>query len=797
VGGALSLLHTPFAELSIPDHNRPDGKPPPEAVPLEGDLRVASGTTGRQTYEAPLPFRMRTLFFSVAPPGMAVTTESGDVIPHAKHALPGVVRWSYTANTVRISAPLKGEHLTERRYFLSYPRATEREAVLNFEFSGEAEPEDFVRTAIQDGPVSRTGLLLPAPGVAAWEMIVPPAAELHFAPGLVLPEVRDGPESDGVTLTWEVDRGGTSTTVWKRRLDPGEFRSERVDLSAWAGQDIRLVLRSDPGKSAVFDYAFVGDPQVASRKGDPHRVVMVFVDTLRADHLGTYGYQRQTSPLVDEFASRAVVFDAARSVAPWTLPTARSLMTGRHPELFDSAATLQAQLQAQGWATAMFAGNWYLSPNFGINRDWGQHRLVNWPLAEDQVDQALKWFEEVEGRDAFLMVHFMDPHLPYREPKRYRSLWAKEPPETLGEEFHRNTVLRYRLEASDREYVVDRYDGSIRYVDDEVGRLLEGLEEDDIVIFFSDHGEEFWEHGGFEHGHTLYDEVIRVPLVVRAPGLAPSRVEAPVSLLDLAPTVLDLLGYEVGDVDGLSLVPAMTGDKEALAALAGRDLAFGRPLYGDARWGTLRSHQKYTTTRGREYLYELATDPGETRNRLYGEEMAQIYRGRLANGLGTEVGTGFRLLPNSVSAPPKVDLVAEVHVPGGVKSAWIGDDPTAKSAATISVEGDVVTFTWLAGFRYAREVFIVPEAPWEEAAVGMRVDLTMGPETSSHVMGEKVLRKAITGTLARMRLGGRSVQLNRAIAPIPHADTPAPQGYDAELAEMLRAMGYAVGSEPE
>jgi arylsulfatase len=641
-------------------------------------------------------------------------------------------------------------------------------------------------------------LLLPAPGVASWEVTVPPAAELHFSPGLVLPEVRDGPESDGVTLSWAVDHGGTTTTVWKRNLDPGEFRVERVDLSTWAGQQIRLVLRSDPRGNEVFDYAFVGDPQVASRKEDPRRVVMVFVDTLRADHLGTYGYHRDTSPVLDRFASEAVVFEAARSVAPWTLPTARTLMTGRHPELFDSATTLQGRLQAKGWATAMFAGNWYLSPNFGINRDWGKHQLVNWPLAEDQVDEALKWLEEVEGRDAFLMVHFMDVHLPYQEPGKYRSLWAKEAPDTLGEVFHRSTVLRYRLEPADREYVVDRYDGSIRYVDDQFGRLLEALDESDTVLYFSDHGEEFWEHGGFEHGHTLFEEVLRVPLVIRAPGLPPARVEAPVSLLDVVPTVLHLLGLGVGEVDGQSLLSAMLGDEEAQEALVERDQAFGRPLYGEARWGTLRGHEKYTTTRGREFLFDLATDPGETRNRLYGEEMARIYRDRLATGLGTEVGTGFRLLPNTISAPPPYDLVAVVRVPGGVKSAWVGEDPTAKSAATVSMEGDTVTFTWPAGFRYAREVFLVPEAPWNEAVVGMQIDLTLGPEQeSSHTLNEKVARKAITGTLARMTVGGRSIQLSRAIAPIPHADTPAPRGYDPELAEMLRAMGYAVGSDHE
>src|SRR5690606_22121474 len=176
---------------------------------------------------------------------------------------------------------------------------------------------------------SMQGLLLPAPGRAAWDVEVPEAAELTFRAGLVQPELAEGDRSDGARLSLEVEASGGARTLWSGSLRSGRFDLVRVDLSEHAGETVRLRVRSDPGASARYDYVFLGQPVLASRSENPRRVVLIYVDTLRPDRMSLYGHERPTSPAIDAWARGAVVFDQARSVAPWTLPSARSVVTGR------------------------------------------------------------------------------------------------------------------------------------------------------------------------------------------------------------------------------------------------------------------------------------------------------------------------------------------------------------------------------------------------------------------------------------------------------------------------------------
>jgi len=316
-------------------------------------------------------------------------------------------------------------------------------------------------------------------------------------------------------------------------------------------------------------------------------------------------------------------------------------------------------------------------------------------------------------------------------------------------------------------------------------------------VFLSDHGEEFWEHGEFEHGHTLYDEVLRVPLVVKAPGLEPGRVTEPVSLLDVTPTILDLLDLEPSaPLEGWSLVPAMHGAPDAREALAGRDQAFGRVLYGETRWGTLRGTGKYTTTGGVEIVHDVELDPLEQVDRLRGSpEIAPEYRKRLGQALGTEVRLGFRLFANDVLTPGDQDLVARVTVPGGVARAFVADDPTGTTGAEVRVEGDTVVTTWPKRFRMVREVFVVPNAPFDEASTGLAIECQFGDLVARDRIDGPERYEPDDAALLALSMGGRTVRLSRAVVPMPYATGQALEGYDDELAEMLRAMGYAVGDD--
>jgi arylsulfatase A-like enzyme len=787
-------VNVPFAALELPPHSRPHAAEPPTRIPLR-----AWKTGEHGAGNVPMPIRTRNLYFHRPSPGMLMERADGTLVPHKSNAVEGAPHWTYDRETIRLFGwpELPGPDdlvLIDRD-------GTTGERNLNLASSG-LSPEDFARSTVQAGDISRSGLLLPAPGLAAWEIEVPPFAELHFAPALIQPEVIDGPPSDGATLTLTFTTAGATTTLWEGALRDDAFTPVHLDLAAHGGQRGRLEARTSPGADNRFDYVFLADPVVASRKQSPRKVFLVFVDTLRADHVSAFGYERDTTPALSALADRGARFTQARNVAPWTLPSTRSVLTGNDPEQYFSSPTLQGRLRDAGFATAMFAGNIYLGANFGLNRDWGTHQVELLPRANTQLDRALAWLDEHEGRDALLLLHLMDPHLPYKEPAEYRRMFAGDPPEKLRRDvFHRPDVLAARLRTDEeRQYIRDRYDNNIRFADDQLARLYDRMGPDDILVFFSDHGEEFWDHGGFEHGHTLFDELLRVPLVVVAPQLPTATVDAPVSLLDIAPTVLDLLGLPADGMKGSSLRALATGDREATALFTARAQAFGRPLYGDERWGVLTEQRKYSTVAGAEDLYDLSSDPGETEDLLSRKGAdASGLRSTLSASLGREVREAFRLSNRGARKPPADDLIATVHLPGGIDAAWVGDDPTSSSAATIALSEDklTATVTWVRGFRGTRNVWVVPKQPISEATPTLTITLTAGAESAPFVV-EADKPTAPNGkrvVLGSARVGERGFEAGFGITPLPDAAGAALVGYDPALADQLRAMGYVVGDE--
>lgn len=791
-GAPVMLDRAPFAELEVPADSR-DGRAPPESVAIAGPWDLVSGTEQRRLYRAPLPIRPRAMFFNKPPVGMKVTSGAAEV------PLTGPRTQGYAFNASTITATVALTDAAPTDWVVHYPMAQAREASLNFAFAGDTSKEAFVQANVQVGATSMDGLLLPAPARAAWDVAVPAAGELWFRAGLVPPEVSDDAPSDGATAVVELDDGGATTVLWTRSFAAGEaFADVKVDLSAYAGRTVRLRLRTEPGASTRFDYVFFGEPVVASRKADAKRVVFVFADTVRRDHLSLYGYSRDTSTPLDTWAKGAVVFEQARSVAPWTLPSARSLLTGRQPEEWEVATTLQRRLRDLGWATAAYEANVYLSSNFDMQRDFGVHEVER-TSGDVEVDRALAWLDAHEGRDSFVVVHFMDSHLPYKEPAAYRYRYTKADQtgeDELPEWFERGHISKLRSATpAIRQYVVDRYDQALAFEHDEIGRLLRNLRDDDIVVYFSDHGEEFWDHNGFEHGHSLYDELLRVPLVIKAPGLSPGRVNASVSLLDVTPTVLDLLGLPHDGLDGASLAGAMRGDAAAATQLDARDLAFGRPLYGNERWGVLHAGQKYTTTEGRESLYDVTTDPAERDDLLTGKEDADahVWRALLGGALEREVALGYRLFTTRASTVPG-DLVARVTVPGGHARAWIGADATDQSAARVELDGESAVATWLAGYRGTREVFLVPNRPVVETTPL----LTLATTTAEGKPVERLMPPGVLPVPGAVRApmmrgpvsAGRTLALGWAITVAPSAqDTPI-RGADDEVKHALEALGY-------
>jgi len=828
-GRSIRLRQLPFAELSIPDQSRPDDAAPPAKIPVDGPWRyVGSTRAGMYKYKTPVPIRPRGLFFHQPQPGLVLTDPDGTAVDYDRYGTHERPRFSIDRENVYVYMPDRTP--PEGVWHLSYPRALDREKALNFVLqSRTTSREEFVWQSIQDDHDHRRGLLLPAPGTAAWTLEVPKAGELTFASGLVEPEIREGIGSDGATLVVEVEHEGKTKQHGRFGLAIRELESRRIDLSDYAGEPITLRFRTEPGGNPNFDYAFVAEPTVASRLADPVRVLMVFVDTLRPDHLSLYGYERETSEAIDHLAETAAIFEEARSVAPWTLPSARTIVTGRQPERYDApdTRTLPAILGEAGFATGFIAGNVYLSVNFGMHRDWDLHRVGLWPSASEVTDDALAWLARHEGRDAVLQVHYMDPHLPYLEPSTYRPLYAGLGPAGLRTEFHLSDVRRARLEndPEGQQYIRDRYDNNVRYATDQIARLIEKLDDNDVLLLYSDHGEEFWEHGGFEHGHTVFDEVLRVPLVIRAPGVKARRIDAPVSLLDLTPTILDLVGLPIPDnVEGSSLVGVLRGEEGAEAAFEARDQGFGRPLYGMERWGVLHQGMKWSTTEGREALYDLDADPEESDNLLKRptDDAGAEYRKHLAEALGREVRAGYRITPTRARVAGAGDVRPTwglCTVEGGLKEAWVGNDPLEFGLAEVErIEGRSVIeeklaayqilghplpeepgrayeICWTSGKAGTREIYLMPERPLDEVGATLACsvyegDATGGRRSTLRVHPRRATLGAVRTPIARTKLQQRQVLLQFGISPLPTEGFVDVDGTDDEMSQSLTAFGY-------
>ena len=348
------------------------------------------------------------------------------------------------------------------------------------------------------------------------------------------------------------------------------------------------------------------------RAASPSSVILIVVDTLRADHLGTYGYERPTSPKLDAWAQDAAVFEYAFSTSPWTLPSFGTLFTGQLPSrhlagTFDHGAdnrppdrsqfrqldasllTLAEVATAAGFATAAVVNNAFLGPRFGVDRGFatydfspaGNRKLRR---ADVVVDRALEWLRHHQEAPFFLVVHMFDPHMNYDPPDATRGFFSSQLPATgLPRITERIRATLRQGGELDRDYLIALYDEEILFVDSQLGRLFEsldadGLGDDAVVVLTSDHGEELFDHDGFEHGHTVYNELLRVPMVVRGPGIRPARHGMPVSLLDVYPTVVAAFGQAgSGALPGRSLWPVLS---EAAGSLPRRPAFAERTLYG-------------------------------------------------------------------------------------------------------------------------------------------------------------------------------------------------------------------------
>jgi len=781
-------------ELEVAEQSRSDV---PAHAFVQGPWRIVHSVAGVRTWEASLPVRPRTLFFHRPPSGMKLERKRSDAPEKFRKVEPlggvenaaKVNTWSFSANAIHVRRPIADGAPDPGEYRVRYPRAREREKALNRSMSDQSDAE-FVFRSVQIGDTNRHGIFLPAPSRIRYAVDVPTNGHLRFDAVVVPPEsALDGVQSDGAEIVIAVGRGDDATEIDRIAVGPSYARHS-VDLSRYQGTQIDLSIETHGLAENTLDYVFVAEPTLYTPQHNPRQMVLVFIDTLRPDAMSLYGYERETSPRIDAWASDAAVFTEARSVAPWTLPSARTMVTGTHPERWDKVTRLQNRLAASGWATGMVAGNVYLSSNFDMADGWGMHRCINWPQGSVQVQRGLRFLERHSDQDAFLLLHLMDMHLPYTEPLQYRSMFAGSPPPELGGSYflrHEINRAAKTLGEDGKAYVRGRYDNNMRYLDDQIARLFSRLSEDATVMIVSDHGEEFWEHDGFEHGHTLYDEVIRVPMVLKGPDIQAGVFDAPTSLIDVAPTLASIAGVDTAGMIGADLRLLASGN--ATDMFNQRPQAFGRPLYGLRRWGSLVDGTKFTVHKGLEEIYDLRTDRAEATNIVESVDSTAAKQA-LGTALDRPVASVWRIAPSKSSSAKSVHVTLRTPV----SAAWVGDDPTMKGKASVNIESDRTVLRWPKQ-RGMVEVFLVPPDPLPDS---IDIDISIGSRTETHtvVLIDRERPKAgLPDLMLNERMAGRRIRMTTTVAPIPSDLDSAIQGFDSEVAGDLESLGYIEAEE--
>jgi len=386
-------------------------------------------------------------------------------------------------------------------------------------------------------------------------------------------------------------------------------------------------------------------------------VIVILVDTLRTDVLGCYGATYGATQHMDDLAREGFRFDQAIATSGWTLPSVASLFTGTWPTIHgglgkhmmlspirDELPTAAEVLQEAGYETSAFTNAAFLNPALHLDRGFDRYNHMDarndeTRRADETVDLVLELMTERKDQTNFVFVHLFDPHLDYDPPADYRTRFtggrsrpapplgftALEAAESMEGGRPRDTII---------DYIKGVYLGEVNFVDDQIGRLVDGLKQLGIydrttLVVTSDHGEEFWDHGEFEHGHSLYDELVRVPLIIKLPSdllLTGRTIDHQVRNLDIMPTV-----FELGDVDqpasfrGVSLLPMLRGEpSEELPAFSEATL-YGRDMLSWRRSGYKLIYEMDSEDENPIELYDIATDP-EERHDLVASQPEQAYR---------------------------------------------------------------------------------------------------------------------------------------------------------------------------
>jgi arylsulfatase A-like enzyme len=416
-----------------------------------------------------------------------------------------------------------------------------------------------------------------------FDIHIPEDSVLECGTGIV-----KGQKSTPTIFTIEIDAGGRKeillqkTHAFSREDQKMVFQPHKIDLTSFQGR-ARIAFDTEGTDQ---NYSFWLNPILYPKEKKGTNIILISIDTLRADHLGCYGYRRETSPAIDSLARDGALFFNTFSSSPWTLPAHVSLLTSLHcfhhqvnleyDKMDSSITTLADVLRQKQFYCSAHTGGGFVNSAYGFSKgfdSYGQSAQgIHQKDASEWIGRSvLKWIDDHKDKDFFLFIHTYQPHNPFSSPPPYDTMFLEE-----NSQWTEIDILKYlggkegvfkSIPEKEIQNIVSLYDAEIRYTDDVLIKPLieklkeSGLYNQSMIVVTSDHGEEFYDHHGWEHGHTLYNELLKVPLIIKFPGseFAGTQIQTIVRLIDVMPTVLERLGISTENLklDGKSLIPVL------------------------------------------------------------------------------------------------------------------------------------------------------------------------------------------------------------------------------------------------
>lgn len=515
-------------------------------------------------------------------------------------------------------------------------------------------------------------LMSPPESRYEFELSLPRQAVLEFGYGLLVEEDSSPPPLGTAQFRIIIRDQESEQTIFQAALTRKDrnspfFREEKLDLSTYQGRKVKIIFvtsSAEDTSSAHNIFSFWFNPLIYVPRKEAPKVILVSLDTLRADHLSCYGYSRETSPYLDALSQESVLFENVYAQSSWTLPSHTSMLfslnSASHQVYYNdqridpALPSLASLLQQAGFIPYAFTGGGYVSSIYGFAKGFhwyeepagGRHA----PLARDEAERLAaytsQWIKANLDKPFFLFLHTFQIHGPYDTPPPWNKKFLNEKAKWT------RIALRQYLESSEKglnftpeeiQNIIDLYDAEIFYTDATlIKNLVEtlkssGIYDQTMLIITSDHGEEFYEHQGWLHGQTLYEEQLRVPLIIKFPHsrYKGKRLKPKVRLIDILPTVMETLDlpYPAKSFEGQSLLPVIEGretsDRVFISDLARKEVKNPCPALMATNQGDLKVIiEKAVDTIKNMEIYNLAQDPHERKNLLRTERQLgmKLYR---------------------------------------------------------------------------------------------------------------------------------------------------------------------------